>query len=117
MLEGALAKLQKLNMEQTKTLTVFLYPATPSNSYSYQPYIDRGRTYNKRGSSGKGGGQKTKKTVSSATVTKLSKESQVLTLMVPQDTSKHKVEKTDCSPLPTRSHIGKGSAKVSEKLE
>ena len=37
MFGGALARLQKLNIERVKTLTMFPHPATPSTSYATKP--------------------------------------------------------------------------------
>ena len=58
---------------------------------------------------------KQEKSVPSATGTKPSKESKVLTVTVHQDTSKHKVETSDDSPSPKCSCKGKGSAMDSKK--
>ena len=113
---GALARLQKLNMEWVKTLTVFPHPVTHLIWYSIQPYMGCGPWIYKRGSSGRWmGGSKQEKSVPSATATKPSKDSKVITVTVPQDSTKRKMEKSEKSPHPKRSCRGKGSTKGSKK--
>ena len=99
---GALASLQKANMEQSKTLTVFHHPAAASTT---QPYVGMSISY-KRGSSGRRRGAGIRKRPS-ATTTKLCKDSKVLTVTVPQESSKSKVipPRTEASSRDARGDI------------
>ena len=62
-----------------------------------------------------GGDRKQDKTVYAATATKPSKDSQLLTVAFPWDSSKGKVEKFSESPHPKHCCKGKGVSKCSNK--
>ena len=100
---GELAKLQEAKKKRAATFTVFPQPTAPPASYSTQPYVGRGRSFNDRkgfkkpGGRGRGQGRSTP----SATSTKpgQSKEGQkTLTFSVSSDSKKHKVESQDDAP-------------------
>ena len=97
---GELAKLQEANTKRAATFTVFPQPTAPPESYSTRPYVGRGRSftdrrgYKKSGGRGRGQGR----SMPSATSTKpgQSKEGQMtLTVSVPSDSKKGKVESRD----------------------
>ena len=95
--EVRLEKVQKINLEQAKSITVFSHPAASSTSCFYQPYVGQGRRY-RRGSSSKEGTRKEDKPAASATATEPSKDSQVLTITVPQVSTKRQVDILANSP-------------------
>ena len=104
---GELAKLQEANTNRAATFTVFPQPTAPPASYSTRPYVGRGKSftdrrgYKKSGGRGKGQGRSTP----SATSTKpgQSKEGQAtLTVSVPSDSKKRKVESQDNTPQTPR---------------
>ena len=99
-------------MEQAKILTVFSHLANPLTSYSIQSFVRPGQNYKRGSSSREEGGRRQDKSAPSATVSKPSKESQVLTVTFPQDSTKHKVEKSDDSSHPKCSCKGKEAARV-----
>ena len=103
------ARVQKLNMEQAKSFTEFPHPAAASTCYCILqlplPAIVANPTCviaQLRGRVPQAGGRnrKTDKPAPLATVTKPSKDSQVLAVAVAQDSSKCNVEKSSDSPDP-----------------
>ena len=102
---GELAKLQEANMKRAGTFTMFPQPTVPPASYSTQPYVRRGRSFNDRkgfkkpGGRGRGKGRATPS--ASSTNPGQSKEGQkTLTVSVSSDSKKHKVEPRDEAPQP-----------------
>ena len=102
-----MAKLQEANTKRAATFTVFPQPTAPPASYSTRPYVGRGRSFNDRrgykksGGPGRGQGRSTP----SATSTKSgqSKEGQTtMTVSVPSDSNKRKVESRDSTPQAPR---------------
>ena len=99
-------------MEQNKILTVFSHLANPLTSYSIQSFVGWGQNYKRGSSSREEGCRRQDKSAPSATVSKPSKESQVLTVTFPQDSAKHKVEKSEDSSHTKCSCKGKEAARV-----
>ena len=97
---GEFAKLQEANTKHAATIAVFPMLMAPPVSYSSRPYVGRGKSFSdrrvSRKPSGRGRGQG--RSTPSATSTKpgQSKEGQAtLTVSVPQDSDKRKVEPRD----------------------
>ena len=82
MFGGALARLQKLNIERVETLTMFPHPATPSTSYATKPIWTVGGVITGVPHA-RELGIKQEKSVQSDTVTNASKDSQVLNVRTP----------------------------------
>ena len=104
---GELAKLQEANTKRAATFTVFPQPTAPPASYSTRPYVGRGRSFtDRRGykkSSGRGRGQGRSTPSAMSTKPGRSKEGQAtLTVSVPLDSNKRKVESRDNTPQTPR---------------
>ena len=119
---GELVKLQEAKTKQAATFTVFLTPIAPPVSYSSHPYVRRGKNLDfsdrrgSRSSSGWGRGQS--RFMPTATITEpgQSKKGQTtMTVSVPQDSDKRKVEpRDDASKTPRKNkrHFqGRGQGK------
>ena len=95
---GELAKIYRTNKERASSITV--YPAAPPQTYSTKPYTGRGKSFKKGGSSCRRGGRNRghSRSTPSATVTRPSKsgDGQVtMTITVPQDSNKRKVQSSE----------------------
>ena len=83
---GELAKLQKANPDGAITLTVFFTAAVPPTSYDPGLTWAKVRSYNYKSSFSQGrGGRRHDRSAPSDTRNKLSEDSQVLTVTVPQE--------------------------------
>ena len=87
-----MAKLQKANMERASALTVFTVPKAPSSNYALQPYTGRCKSIR----------EVTQDTSAPfATITKppqISDGQTTMTVTVPQDSNKRKVQSHDEGP-------------------
>ena len=104
---GELAKLQEANTKCAATFTVFPQPTAPPASYSTQPYVGQGRSFNDRSgfkkSGGRGRGEGRSMPSATSTRTGQSKEGQKsLTVSVSSHSKKCKVESRDYTPQTTR---------------
>ena len=100
---GELARLQEANTKRAATFNVFPQPTAPPASYSTRPYVGRGRSYkDRRGykkSGGRGRGQGRSTPSAMSTKPGQSKEGQTtMTVSVPSDSNKRKVESRDSTP-------------------
>ena len=98
---GEMVKLQRVNTERANALTVFLAPSALPTSYAQR---------------GRGQGRFAPSSLS-ATITKPAKDGlTTMTVTVPQDSNKHKVESRGNSPCPKCTNKGesKGTKKQSE---
>ena len=118
---GALAKLQKVNTEGDNALTVFPNPEAPSTFLLHPTLCGPQQTkLQERFSYRRGGGMSQLKDgpAPSASRTRTAKDSQVLTVTVPQEPSKCNVQEHEESPCPKGPHRlrhqGKGPKKSSE---
>ena len=117
---GELAKVYRANKERSSSVTV--YPVATPKSYASKPYIGRGRSFRKGGSSYRRSGEyrdrSRPRSAPASTVTQPSRSGEgrsIMTVTVPQEPNKRSVQTHEDAPRSKRSlKLGKHKSNKKE---